>query len=138
MRVLFEGVDYSKKVPTLENFFINMFVGTIIERFEWLCDFFLNLKTHHFFNPFYQQVNLWLILNNLIILNLKKNVFKYCPRGYIEGGYYSFIRPSSAGIIRMRVLIKGGPYMRKYGNSVISSMFIFRSRCCYRYSFEKG
>ena len=34
MRVLFEGVDYSKKVPTLENFFINMFVGTIIERFE--------------------------------------------------------------------------------------------------------
>ena len=40
MRVLFEGVDYSKKVPTFENFFINMFVGTIIERFEWLCDFF--------------------------------------------------------------------------------------------------
>ena len=39
----------------------------------------------------------------------------YCPRGYIEGGYYLFTRPSSAGIIRMRVLIEGGSYMRKYG-----------------------
>ena len=40
--------------------------------------------------------------------------FKYCPRGYIEGGYYFFERPSTAGIIRMQVLFEGGSYMRKY------------------------
>ena len=43
------------------------------------------------------------------------NVFEYCPRGYIEGGYYFFTKPSTAGIIRMWVLFEGGPYMRKYG-----------------------
>ena len=43
------------------------------------------------------------------------NVFEYCPRGYIEGGYYFFTRISTAGTIRMRVLFEGGPYMRKYG-----------------------
>ena len=42
-------------------------------------------------------------------------VFEYCPRGYIEGGYYFFTRPSTAGIIRMRVLFEGGSYLRKYG-----------------------
>ena len=36
-------------------------------------------------------------------------------RGYIEGGYYLLKRPSTVGIIRMRVLFEGGPYMRKYG-----------------------
>ena len=41
--------------------------------------------------------------------------YKYCPRVLIEGGYYFFTRPSNAGIIRMRVLIEGGSYMRKYG-----------------------
>ena len=44
------------------------------------------------------------------------NVFEYCPRVYIEGGYYFFTRPSTAGIIRVRVLFEVGPYMRKYGN----------------------
>ena len=43
------------------------------------------------------------------------NVFEYCPRAYIEGGHYFFIRPSSAGIIRVRVLFEGGSYLRKYG-----------------------
>ena len=43
------------------------------------------------------------------------NGFDYCPRGYIEGGYYFFTRPSTAGIIRVRVLFEGGSYMRKYG-----------------------
>ena len=46
------------------------------------------------------------------------NDFEYCPRGYIEGGYYFFTRPSTAGIIRMRVLFEGGSYMRKYGIQV--------------------
>ena len=36
-------------------------------------------------------------------------------------GYFFFTRPSSAGIIRMRVLFKGGSYMRKYGSSNSSS-----------------
>ena len=49
------------------------------------------------------------------------NVFKQCPRGYIEGGYYFFTRPLTAGIIRMWVLFEGGPYMRKYGNHPILS-----------------
>jgi hypothetical protein len=44
------------------------------------------------------------------------NVFEYCPRGYIEGRYYFFIRPSTAGSIRVRVLFEGGSYMRKYGS----------------------
>ena len=43
------------------------------------------------------------------------DIFEYCPRVYIEGGYYFFRRTSAAGIIRMRVLFEGGPYMRKYG-----------------------
>ena len=47
--------------------------------------------------------------------NMHVIVFKFCPRGYIEGGYYFFIRPSSAGIIRVRVLFEGGSYLRKYG-----------------------
>ena len=45
-----------------------------------------------------------------------KNVLEYCPRVYIEGGYYSFTRPSTAGIITVRVLFEGESYMRKYGN----------------------
>ena len=44
------------------------------------------------------------------------NVFKQCPRGYIKGGYYLLTRPSTAGIIRVRVLFEGGSYMRKYGS----------------------
>ena len=41
-------------------------------------------------------------------------VFEYCPRGgYIEGGYYFFTRPSTAGIIRMRVLFEGWYYCLK-------------------------
>ena len=43
-------------------------------------------------------------------------VFEYCPRGYIKGGYYFSIRPSTAGIIRVRVLFEGGSYLRKYGS----------------------
>ena len=57
-----------------------------------------------------------------IIISLqevKENVFKYCPREYIEGGYYYPFPGITAGIIRMWVLFKGGPYMRKYGISTI-------------------
>ena len=43
------------------------------------------------------------------------NVFEYYPVGYIEGGDYFFIRPSTAGIIRVRVLIEAGSYLRNYG-----------------------
>ena len=43
------------------------------------------------------------------------NSFEYYPRRYIEDGYYFLTRPSTAGIIRVRVLFKGGSYMRKYG-----------------------
>ena len=42
------------------------------------------------------------------------NVFEYCPRGYIEGGYYQSFPVITVGIIRTRVLFKGGPYMRNY------------------------
>ena len=100
-----------------------VFSGTRYTKLNVLSDyvFLLNLKmkmkTHHFLNLFYQQVNLWLILNNLIISlqKLWRNVFKYCPREYIEGGPYFFIRLSSAVIIRMRVLLEVGSYIRKYG-----------------------
>ena len=44
-------------------------------------------------------------------------VFEYCPRGYIEGGYYFLTKPSTAGFIRMRVVLERGSYLRKYGNS---------------------
>ena len=54
------------------------------------------------------------VLYDTMILMI--NVFEYCPRGYIEGGYYSFTRPSTARIITVRVLFEGGSYMRKYGN----------------------
>ena len=52
---------------------------------------------------------------NLGMQETRDFVFKYCPRGYIEGGYYFFTRPSTAGIIRVRVLFEGGSYLRKYG-----------------------
>ena len=41
--------------------------------------------------------------------------FKYYLQGYIEGGYYFFTKPSTAGNIRVRVLFEGGSYMRKNG-----------------------
>ena len=53
------------------------------------------------------------------------NAFEYCPRGYIEGVYYSFIRPSTVGIIRVRVLFKGGSYLRKYGISKCEKIILF-------------
>ena len=33
-------------------------------------------------------------------------------------GYYFSTRPSTAGIIRVRVLFEGGSYLRKYGKYV--------------------
>ena len=53
----------------------------------------------------------------ILIIHMYVIDFEYCPRGYIEGGYYSFTRPSTAGIIRVRVLFKGGSYLRKYGRT---------------------
>ena len=41
------------------------------------------------------------------------------PAGIYRGWVLFFIRPSTAGIIRVRVLFEGGSYMRKYGNSNI-------------------
>ena len=52
-----------------------------------------------------------------------KNVLEYCPRGYIEGGYYFSIRPSTACIIRVRVLFEGGSYMRKYSTWYMSVVY---------------
>ena len=67
------------------------------------------------------------------------NVFKYCPRGYIKGGYYLFTRPSTAGIIRVRVLFEGGSYLRKYGTyAPPCSMSISMKKCkviLYRYEY---
>ena len=64
----------------------------------------------------FNELSLELI--SLLFDNFKKHkiVFEYCPRGYIEGGYYKPFHGITAGIIRMRVLFEGGPYMRKYGN----------------------
>ena len=43
-------------------------------------------------------------------------------RGDISrAGVIFFIRPSTAGIIRVRVLFEGGSYMRKYGISLVVS-----------------
>ena len=56
-----------------------------------------------------------LILIFVLYDAMQKKASYIAPRGYIEGGYYFFTRPSSAGIIRMRVLFEGGSYMRKYG-----------------------
>ena len=50
-----------------------------------------------------------------LLQKVKKKVFEYCPREYIEGGYYQPFLGFTVGIIRMRVLFAGGPYMRKYG-----------------------
>ena len=53
----------------------------------------------------------------IIIFNIaksKKNVFEYCPRVYIEGGYYEPLPGMTAGVIRLRLLIKGGPCMSQY------------------------
>ena len=64
----------------------------------------------------------------ILIIYAKNNniyVFEYCPRGYIEGGYYFFIRPSTAGIIRVRVLFEGGSYLRKY----VGNNFFLKEPC---------
>ena len=50
------------------------------------------------------------LMSSLILI-----IFKQCPRGYIEGGYYLIFPGITAGIIRVRVLFEGGSYMRKYG-----------------------
>ena len=52
-----------------------------------------------------------------LLQKVKKKVFEYCPREYIEGGFYQPFLGFTAGIIRMRVLFAGGPYMRKNGMS---------------------
>ena len=70
------------------------------------------------------------------------NVFEYCPRGYIEGGYYFFTRPSSAGIIRVWVLFEGGSYMRKYGilseRSQLKDLIRTWTESFYRLQFSKS
>ena len=48
------------------------------------------------------------------------NVFKYCPLGYMEGGYYLFERPST--FIRVPVLFEGWSYMRKYGSNFFAHL----------------
>ena len=54
------------------------------------------------------------------------NGFEYCPWGYIKGGDYYFTMPSTAGIIRVRVLFEGGSYMRKYGMHFYRKGFTYR------------
>jgi hypothetical protein len=41
---------------------------------------------------------------------------EYCISSYKTRGYYFFTRPSTAGIIRMRVLIEGWYYYQKFIN----------------------
>ena len=71
--------------------------------FSHLCLFFMTplQKTHNFDNK----------------------DFEFCPLGYIEGRYYLFTKPSTAGTIsiRMQVLFEGGPYLRKHSNCILKS-----------------
>ena len=84
---------------------VNISVGHPVDRYilknDYVIDWFLCL----FFMTSYKKCAILMI-----------NVFEYCPRGYIEGGYYFFTRPSTAGIIRTRVLIEGWYYYEKFIN----------------------
>ena len=60
-----------------------------------------------------------------------KNARFWCLRGLIEGGDYFSTRPSTAGIIRVRVLFEGGSYLRKYGSCHICvkiAIFVLKTK----------
>ena len=132
MRVLIEGLYYFQNFIYLEVFLIKItrFLHGVIKNI-WINQFYISFNElcikifRYICNSFKKDYGtdwfLYLHCKKRAILMI--NVLKYCPRGYIEGRYYFFIRPSTSGIIRVRFLFEGGSFMRKYGIYYRQSMY---------------
>ena len=63
--------------------------------------------------------------------------FVYCISSYKTRGYYFFVEPTTAGIIRMWVLFEGVDYSKKvptleYKVRVFNIMFVFSVSCLFK------